>query len=188
MIRTATRLVLVIEMVAANAFAGSVLYNINFSGTSMLPTSGSFIYDATTETFSDFLITWEGQTYDLTAAANDPYIYADPCAGLAGGAASFAALSGNCEAQAGGVAWIAGNQLYDEPFAPASNYFGITTDAPPLPSLAFTVNGTPIAEVETNVSGGLTIIAVPEPSTVLLVLIAAGVFVGRRRLLNSGRG
>ena len=52
--------------------AAPTTYRINFttqSGTA--PTSGSFTYDPSTG-FSNFIVVWNGQTYNLTSAANSP--------------------------------------------------------------------------------------------------------------------
>jgi hypothetical protein len=59
---------------ALPAWAGPVYYAISFdlvSG-SPSPTSGSFNYDSSDPSapFMDFLVVWDGNTYDLTASAN----------------------------------------------------------------------------------------------------------------------
>jgi hypothetical protein len=77
----------------------SVNYTITFTGTGTLPTAGSFTYDPDIHTFSHFLVTWDGLNFDLTSAANGPFVTspAPSCIGsLTGGAASFAVLSGDC--------------------------------------------------------------------------------------------
>jgi len=94
-----------IALLLATAFgipatAASTLYNINFSGSGVLPTAGSFTYNAGTSTFSAFSVTWDSFNFDLTNSANSPNTAGagfPPCiGGLTGGAATFAMLSGAC--------------------------------------------------------------------------------------------
>jgi hypothetical protein len=59
-------------------------YTINFTTTSgPAPTSGSFTYDSTTPRFTNFLVVWEGITFDLTSSANAPIIAGTGCTGEA---------------------------------------------------------------------------------------------------------
>jgi hypothetical protein len=58
------------------AVAGPVQYTIDFTLTSgsPMPSSGSFIYNSLTSTFTSFNVVWDGDTFDLTSAANSfPY-------------------------------------------------------------------------------------------------------------------
>jgi len=74
-----------------------VNYTIHFNATSgTAPTSGSFTYDSVTEEFSNFLVEWEGRSFDLTSAANNPHMFRAPAclAGKTGPAATFKALRG----------------------------------------------------------------------------------------------
>jgi hypothetical protein len=48
----------------------------------VMPASGSFTYDPLAG-FSNFLVVWNGATYDLTAAANSPTILSAGCPGEA---------------------------------------------------------------------------------------------------------
>ncbi len=48
-------------------------YKINFTAaTGTAPVTVSFTYDSTTPLFTNFLVTWNGNTYNLTAEANSP--------------------------------------------------------------------------------------------------------------------
>jgi len=52
-------------------------YAITFTldpGYTPLPASGSFTYDSTNPQFSNFLVSWAGVTFDLTAVANAPHV------------------------------------------------------------------------------------------------------------------
>ncbi len=86
---------------APAAFAETITtYDITFSGTGLNPTAGSFTYDSTNPSFSDFTVTWDGILFNLTAAANAPSITAPEPAclgGATGAAATFDLLSGDCD-------------------------------------------------------------------------------------------
>ena len=61
------------------AHSAPIQYNLIFSGTNIpigtnIPTSGSFVFDAVTNTFSDFSIVWNTLTFDLTGSANSPHL------------------------------------------------------------------------------------------------------------------
>jgi hypothetical protein len=70
--------------------AAPVLYDIHFTNTvgSITP-SGSFAYDSTTQTFSNFIVDFDGRSFDFTASANAPVSF-----GLCGGASGFGIMSG----------------------------------------------------------------------------------------------
>jgi hypothetical protein len=84
---------------AGPAAAAFIHYNITFTGSTSagtLPT-GSFDYDAAAPTFANFLVQWDGVTFDLTTAANNPVWPTPPasppsCTG-SGAALSFQLLS-----------------------------------------------------------------------------------------------
>lgn len=75
---------------AASATAAPVAYNITFTETSggTAPTSGSFLYDSATETFSSFIIEWNARSFDLTSSANSPAV-SGPCNTAAANSADF---------------------------------------------------------------------------------------------------
>jgi hypothetical protein len=83
------------------AMAAPVHYNIQFSGStvsSTLPT-GSFDYDPTTPAFSNFVVEWNGRSFDLTGGANSPTVFvsnvagAPVCGATSGAEKSFLLLS-----------------------------------------------------------------------------------------------
>lgn len=70
---------------ASQLSAAPIAYTIQFtlSSGSPAPVSGSFDYDSSApldEAFSDFMVDWDGASYNLTAGANDPTIYGTPIA------------------------------------------------------------------------------------------------------------
>src|SRR5262245_56196429 len=93
--------VLILAAAARTATAAPMQYSMTFSlqfGT-ILPTAGSFTYDATIATFTNFNVTWDGVVFDLTNGANSPLLSGPGLAcigGATGGAASFIVLSGGC--------------------------------------------------------------------------------------------
>jgi hypothetical protein len=58
-------------LISGPALATPTQYDIAFSGGSATPT-GRFFYDPTVPAFSDFIVTWNGLTFDLTGSANSP--------------------------------------------------------------------------------------------------------------------
>jgi hypothetical protein len=72
-------------------------YDINFTGVrTLLPTSGSFTYDSTIPQFTNFIVDWGGDAFDMTSTANNPSVQGSipPCVGAnTGAAATFAILS-----------------------------------------------------------------------------------------------
>jgi hypothetical protein len=84
--------------VQLTATAAPVRYDIQFSGATAsgtLPT-GSFDYDAAAPAFSDFIVEWNGLSFDLTAQANAPIVSnppGQPACGASGAALAFLLLS-----------------------------------------------------------------------------------------------
>ena len=68
------------------AYADTITnYTINFTTASGSPTplSGSFTYDSTHPLFTNFLVAWDGKTFNLTAEANSPTTSGSGCTGEA---------------------------------------------------------------------------------------------------------
>ena len=99
---------------APTAIASPISYTINFTTTAGLaPTAGSFAFDAATNTFTNFVVTWDGLSFDVTGSANGPSTFGavPSCTGGLGSAAAFALLSGSCAPPPPGVSlgWQADN-------------------------------------------------------------------------------
>jgi hypothetical protein len=87
---------LLLIAVSLPVYASSVNYTINFttSSGSPGPTSGSFTYDSSTGTFSNFVVAWDGYSFNLTSSANATFTHGSGCTGEASsGTFSFALLS-----------------------------------------------------------------------------------------------
>lgn len=151
-------------------------YTVNFTLTagSFLPTSGSFTYDSTNPSFSNFLVAWDGAIYDLTSSANSPVTNGTfpPCiGGLTGAAASFALLSGQCTPPAAGFQtyWEGENNGFTA-FFQFITYANVGFEALEVFQLQQTVTGQAFGLGQ----GPWTLSAspVPEPSTLVLLLTA----------------
>jgi sugar lactone lactonase YvrE len=113
--RRTTLIVLLLWLTGVLPAYSATRFTIQFTNTngSLTPT-GSFYYDPTvTDSFSQFLVLWNGVTFDLTAQANNGYILdfglgitTPPCLGNKLGAAAAFQLLTACAA-AGGM-WGAG--------------------------------------------------------------------------------
>jgi len=151
------------------AYADTITnYTINFTTASGSPTplSGSFTYDSTHPLFTNFLVAWNGKTFNLTAEANSPTTAGSGCTGEAstpaygfgimsmslqcGGLTSYvwSGFAGQGTGGAGIFDFIAGTQVGDD-FISAG---GIGT-------------GTPTAVGHYSITSS----TVPEPSTMLLL-------------------
>jgi hypothetical protein len=179
-----TGLLVIAACGASLAFASPVDYTINFTNTEtsgLAPTAGSFVYDAgAADPFSDFTVTWDGYTFDLTAGANDPDALGPTpscLAGLTGGAESFALLDGACSPAPSGYvtywAELAGTLGFAITNNTLSNYFevggfnALTTDVTQDGSGSWTI--TPE-----------TTSAVPEPSALIPVALLCALLVRKR--------
>ena len=91
-----------------SAWAGPVSYTIDFTTASgVAPTSGSFDFDATSSTFTDFMVDWHGIAFDFTASANSPTFSpasATCLHGASGALAAFYELT-QCVGPAGDAPW-----------------------------------------------------------------------------------
>jgi hypothetical protein len=93
---------LLLCLASAPVAAAFTHYDVTFAGTTSagtLPT-GSFDYDPTTPIFANFIVEWDGVTFDLTGAANSPIWSGkpippppNPCIATSGPALSFELLS-----------------------------------------------------------------------------------------------
>lgn len=154
------------------------------------PTAGSFTYDSSAITFTDFQVTWYNLIYDLTSEANSPTgSHSDSCfAGASGAAASFALLTGGaCPAE-----WGAGNFTG---FGGGSSVSFLQSNAGQLQFLdtrEFNLNvpGNVLGN-DFAIFGGFSVAqltppgpVVPEPSSMLLFGTGVAAVVTRRRFVK----
>jgi hypothetical protein len=141
-------------------------YTINFTTTfGPAPTSGSFTYDSTTPGFTNFLVVWNGVTFDLTSSANSPLVGATGCAGEAPTPAyAFSLLTRALVGCTVNYFWLAASFPFESEFlfeAIAPSF--LTRD------VIFDVVIVTPNRLEGFGSWGSTISPVPEPATVMLL-------------------
>ncbi len=146
-------------------------YKIDFAGTGILPTAGSFTYDPDTSTFTAFEVVWDGFSIDFTAAANTLFVLpvVPACLiGKSGGAASFALLTGGCDAPGNTQGWFAQSEFDRSAevgfFASAAEPTSLEAATSTGPSSHDNSSGTFTTEVVTPAPP-----AVPEPASVILL-------------------
>ncbi len=184
--------------------AGPLVYNITFlfsAGSSAPPAlpTGSFDYDASAAVgsqFSNFIVNWDGMSFNLTSAANNPQVDntpASPCISGDNSAGVFNALinPGNC-------AYVGWTATASQPLPYVIGTFDIELFSSQTPAN----NGLEVGECclvsrsgSTPVSaaiGSFAVTQAPEPATISTLMIGVltifGVKAGqtiRRRRYNS---
>jgi hypothetical protein len=184
---------------AARAGATPTDYTINFNLMYTSPgidgPSGSFVYDPDVG-FSNFLVSWDGYNFDLTAAANAPFVGSapGPCdpTGLANAASSFYILSnpGACSSLPGYTTfWNA--YVYTGP--PQTPGFSFYADSPPGHPDFIAIGVNDGGGNTSLVSGGATwtltaqTAGVPEPSTAVMISMGVALILGTKALRRRRR-
>ena len=188
-------------LAATPAASVPIHYDISFTlgAGSPLPTAGGFDYDAALPAFSNFVVEWNGHTFDLTTVANTPAetggtAFSTSC-GLAGAALSFALLSkASCIVQAAdgfGPGWVA-DEVAD---SGASLFQFLASGGGPsdLTELSVTEIVSVASSESAGGSGDFQISArVPGPPTAALIAVCLAAFAGlagrRRRPTRSRTG
>jgi hypothetical protein len=160
----------------SSATAGTITYNVNFTtDTGIAPASGTFTYDLTGNTFTSFLVSWDGITFDLKSAANSPGVGTTHCpSATATAATSFAYLTG---VACGPSTW-SGTEL---PVPPPQAAFvfgnsGINGVSIGVQSIGGTNNPSNYG------SGSFTVTAAtPEPTSIALVAVGGALLAWNRR-------
>ncbi len=160
---------------AASSSAAPITYNINFTGGSPTPSSGSFGYDSATQTFNFFTVVRNSFSYDLTGQANAPNLVGS-CDTLSPNATdTFAWLqSGGCRPQI----WTAVQSFGSQQFMFGSLLFDLPNDI----RLIQTRSASSSTTFVTNGNFTIAPAAVPEPSSTALMLAGGAALVWRRRL------
>jgi hypothetical protein len=155
-------LLILITLVAAGsiATASPITYDINFTtALGLAPTSGSFTYDASTTTFSNFSVVWDTISFsDFTIIANTE---GGSCGGSPSSAANaFLFLDTGC---GGTRAWTA-SVGPESPFLEFASFFFTGTEGEIDPDGFSIVSSQPLIDA----GGSFTIspaTAVPEPAS-----------------------
>lgn len=164
---------LLLSACGATAFATPIAYQIHFSslGFPLPPESGSFTYDQTAPNgfgFSDFTVMFGGSLFDLTARANNPFVFTFDC-GLTGSALGFALMGHSCNQQDEAIKafWQAVASQGGTPEVPLYTFsFSGVFESPVILGVAL-VNRTPL--IPDYEQGQWTITAIPEPSSLMLL-------------------
>jgi hypothetical protein len=176
---------LLVSFGALPVWAGPVYYTINFDLTtgSLLPTSGSFYYDSSTSSFTNFDVVWDGVTFDLTSAANSFAFTSptDPCySGSTTGSQEVFLLMTTCSADSNPLyyheapAWDASSNI-----DPA--YFIFQTDAlsAGVNQISLVGNFSPLAS-GVLARGDFESSSAPEPGSLALMLAGLFATMGKR--------
>lgn len=176
-------------LVAANAYADTITdYTINFTATSGAAPTGSFAWDSTTDTFQNFVVKWDGETYTFPDVFTSPpqETYAG-CGGTAS-VAVFELFAGGCRVapisfgvNTTAISMFGVTNVFLGGTFPVSAFCSVCT--PTVAGLAG--QGTVGSVVVTTGSGtgggtgGGT--SVPEPGTAGLMLLGFGLVLGLRK-------
>jgi hypothetical protein len=173
-----TKTVVLFILTAISLSANPITYTIDFTGetsSSLLPTSGSFLFDSSDSTFSNFDVQWDGGVFDFTSLANDPGFPpggdAGTClSGLSGSAAFFAFIANTTGCNPLWSAEPAMASFPDSAFDFVGNSGGLDLVTEVQQSFAATGSG----------NGTFRVVATPEPSTMVLSVLALALIVARR--------
>ena len=100
------------SFVITSNLPGAVIRNTPLKSLSLIhiSSSGSFVYNTTTDEFTSFVVDWDGAVYNMTTEANAPasagLAPGDPCITASGAAATFQAFT-TCDSAGGGLEWNA---------------------------------------------------------------------------------
>ncbi|MCC6540143.1 MAG: PEP-CTERM sorting domain-containing protein [Bryobacterales bacterium] len=162
---------------AASLGSGApIAYTINFTGGSPTPVGG-FEYDSVTEQFQNFIVAWNGFTFDLTNSANMSF-GADNCS--PGAAEFFGVLQGTgCNPN---LTWAA-NSLG------TLAAIGFQALGPNTLEIAVGADGTGSSAlpgfVDTDGRLSVSLAAVPEPSAWAMLVLGGGLLAAGRKRRGS---
>ncbi|MFN7938062.1 MAG: PEP-CTERM sorting domain-containing protein [Bryobacteraceae bacterium] len=168
----------------SSAHAAPVKYNIQFTTTSGSPTpaSGSFFYDPDVPVFSGFVVVWNGISFNMTAAANNPSALGTCNTAGNGAADTFDfLLNQNCGSGQYSNGWSGSASEFATRFKfERSDNGSFATNA-----IAFSANG-PSPDNSNLAEGTFSIrlaeAPVPEPATLSLLTAAAALLAVRLRV------
>ena len=187
--KEAVALLMVLLGLAGSVEAAPITYAITFTPASgIAPTSGSFTYDSVADgasAFSNFLVVWNGLTFDLTSSANAPANFSNGCDTQAGGPnnghKTFDVLFDGTPDCGGTLDWHATTGV-----TLASFVFRDNADTPQDPGMLISTTIAIPASGRGTGTWAVAPSAVPEPASVWLMLSGGiGLFVRARRRYTS---
>lgn len=160
-------------------------YTINFTGTGLLPTAGSFTYDPDTPNFTSFSVTYDGLIFDLTSSANAPNLQGSlpGClTGKAGAEATFALLT-DCTPPPTGYT----HQWYAIIKFSLLNFSFQDTDTGGNGIFINTIDTTATPIFSTGGFSAAPATTVPEPTSLMPATLLLCALVARKRLVQGIR-
>lgn len=166
-------------------------YEITFTlapGYTPLPTSGSFTYDSTNPQFSNFLVSWAGATFDLTAVANAPHVTGSGCTGEASTPSfGFTIISQSASGCSSPIGYYWAGLSFGDGFGEFA--FGLYNSVSGSSEDFFTANISGLGSGELSGTGGWSIsptstVITPEPSAFVLLWIGMFALLGIRRSMQ----
>ena len=165
-----------------HASAAPILYNINFSGGTPNPTSGSFKFDPlAANPFSEFFVVWNSFTFDFTVEANKPNV----------GQSLFAPCdtsSSNPIDRFNGLNGACGNRAWTGVTLDGISSFEFKVTQPGFLVIADTVNAPSRVDVLTSGVFDIASSEVPEPSTYALLLSGGALMLATGRRIRDWQG
>ncbi len=168
-----------------------VTYNINCTGSGLLPTAGSFTWDPDIARFTAFTVTWNGLNFDFAGPLGEanalglgvPVSDSPPCIGGATGPpAAFALLTGACTPAPSGyfTEWHGGQGGFSAMFAFATvGVFPMGIEVADNISLG---SNPPLLSSNGQWTVTPTTTSAPEPSSLLLATVSLFVLIARKRI------
>jgi hypothetical protein len=138
------------------------------------PTSGRFTYDPLVG-FTNFLLEWQGATFDLTSAANQPYLTTGSAFSLGSHVESFALLTKTLAEPSNDVSWTASTDCGREC---ASSVAGFRTDPNDTVFIEFAALGGDYIPGTAGNSGSFTVTAIPEADTLAMFVTGLAAVAG----------
>ncbi|MFT3857180.1 MAG: hypothetical protein QM742_06695 [Aquabacterium sp.] len=179
----ASVLLAAVSTVVGAAPTDYVLHDFALDSGANAPAEGHFTYDPSSG-FSAFEVSWRGATFDLTYAANHPYIVTDGGATTAQGthADSFAVLTKTFPGPGDDASWFAGTVYGDEG---GSSFLGFRTDPNDERFVGFDQYRPVVGPRVSNLStGDWSVTPVPEAGVVAMAAMGLLALAGLR---HAGR-
>jgi hypothetical protein len=165
------------------AHATPMTYFVTFSGGPTLPALGFFTYDASTPSFSNFIVSWGGSIFDLTGAANAPLV-GGGCPGASSSPATGFALMNQSLCAGVFYRWFGNQDIGSSSFAFFNETLALPAHTGAVIQATGPGSGTPGFPLQSAGDWTLTALPtgpgtpIPEPSTISLLLLGTLFLIG----------